>query len=408
MINDQQKIIIVGGGLAGQVTALMLAHHGHAVTLMDAAKQPAQAQTDAEAIRTTTLNPFAYGLLADLGIIGRMTTLPTPIHCIEVSDERLRPRPGFAIEDRLLGWDNADEPLAHTARNRDLVAAARAEVAASPLISILTGSPITAWQPRHPELGHAAGMLTDAAGQRFDCQLVVACDGGASPLRGMAGIRTISRNPRQTALVADIRLTRPHQHMAWQRFLESGPLALMPLDDPYLAALVWSLDHETADRLSDISDDRFDAALNDAAVSPFGDLTVASRRLAWPLRLNHALTPAARRLTLVGDAAHAIHPLAGQGFNLAVGDAAALAEALNWGRDHGAEPGAASVTDRYASKRRAEVAAMTLATDGLNLLFGKGPPQLRAAAAMAMSVLDRSPLKRIAQRVAGGGFSLRG
>ena len=408
MISDQQKIIIVGGGLAGQVTALMLAHHGHAVTLMDATREPTQPQADAESIRTTTLNPFAFGLLADLGIIGRMATPPTPIHCIEVSDERLRPRPGFAIEDRLLGWDNAEAPLAHTARNLDLVEAARAEMAASPLITLHTGSPITAWQPRHPEFGHAAGMLTDTAGQRFDCQLVVACDGGASPLRGMAGIRTISRNPRQTAIVADIRLTRPHQHMAWQRFLESGPLALMPLDDPYLAALVWSLDNETADRLIDIGNDRFEAALNDAAVSPFGDLAIASSRHAWPLRLNHAVTPAAQRLTLVGDAAHAIHPLAGQGFNLAVGDAAALADALNWGRDHGTEPGAASVTDRYARKRRAEVAAMTIATDGLNLLFGKAPPQLRAAAAMAMSMLDRSPLKRIAQRVAGGGFSLRG
>ena len=93
---------------------------------------PAQPQADAEAIRTTTLNPFAYGQLADLGIIGRMATQPTPIHRIEVSDERLRPRPGFAIEDRLLGWDNAEAPLAHTARNLDLVTAARAEVAASP------------------------------------------------------------------------------------------------------------------------------------------------------------------------------------------------------------------------------------------------------------------------------------
>ncbi|MGC6485007.1 MAG: FAD-dependent oxidoreductase [Candidatus Puniceispirillales bacterium] len=399
-------IIIVGGGLAGLVTALMLAHRGHRSTIIDAGTPPA----DAEAIRTTTLNPAARDGLEAIGVLGRLAVTPTPIYTIEVSDQRLKPRRGFAVEDRLLGWDAADleTPLAHTARNRDLVEAALACVAENPLITHAIGLTISGFDPRHPDLGAAAARLTDSTGEDHACRLVVACDGGSSRLRSMAGIRTIRRKPGQTAIVADIRLNRPHQHKAWQRFLEGGPLALMPLDDPMLASLVWSMPDEEAQRLMDIGDDRFDAALNDAAISPFGDLAVASERHAWPLTLNHAIRPLAERLVLVGDAAHAIHPLAGQGFNLAMGDIKALADSLDWARDHGSDPGSASVLSRYGRGRFAEVAAMTMATDGLNLLFGKAPPSLRAAAAMTMSVLDRSPLKQVAMKFAEGRFSRRG
>lgn len=408
--DDMPGIVIVGGGLAGLVTALVLARHGHAVRLMDNRPAINIGGGASEKIRTTTLNPFSYGWLKKLGIVDALATAPAPIHHIEVSDSRSRPRPGFAVEDRLLGWDSDESstPLAYTARNDDLVAAAYALAAAHDAITLMPQTRITEWHPKHPQAGHAAGLLVDAHGDATPCALVIACDGGASPMRSLAGIRTVSRNPGQTAIVADIHLSRPHQQRAWQRFLEDGPLALMPLADPQLASLVWTMSDDNAGRLLEIADDRFDAALNDEAVSPFGDLAVASSRHAWPLRLNHAIKPCATRLVLVGDAAHAIHPLAGQGFNLAMGDAAALATAIDWGRDRGLDPGASVVLNRYARARLAEVATITAATDGLNLLFGKAPPQLRAVTAMAMAILDRSPLKKMAMTIASGGFNRRG
>ena len=403
---DNFPIMIVGGGLAGLVTALVFARSGHSVTLMDADRPTAEA----EKIRTTTLNPYAYAWLENLGVTDHMPVPPTPVHKIEVSDERLRPRPGFAIKDRLMGWDSdaPETPLAYTARNHDLVTASKMLVQATGEIDYRQGARITSWQSKHPTDGHAAGLLEDADGKTYRAELVIACDGGSSPLRELAGIRTIRRNPGQTALVADIKLSKHHQQMAWQRFLDNGPLALMPLDKDDLAALVWTLDDETAEQLKTIEDDRFDAALNDAAMSPFGDLAVASTRFSWPLRLNHAIKPCATRLALVGDAAHSIHPLAGQGFNLAMGDAEALSNAVSWNRDHGLDAGAAAGLDRYARARLAEVSAITLATDSLNLLFGKAPPQLRAATAMAMSLLDRSPLKKLARHVAAGGINRLG
>lgn len=399
-------IIIVGDGLAGLVTALMLARHGHASTLVGESKPAAEA----ESIRTTTLNPFSYEQLAALGLIQALDIPPTPIYAIEVSDQRLKPRRGFAIEDRLLGWDadDGETPLAYTARNQNLVESALNLAEQNPLITTRKKCRIAMFDQHQPQFGHAACMLTDTDGETMACRLVIACDGRSSPLRSMAGIKTVQRKPGQTALVADIRLARPHQHKAWQRFMDGGPLALMPLEDPMLASLVWTMPDAEAARLARISDDRFDAAINDAAISPFGDLAVASTRHAWPLVLQHAVKPVAERVVLVGDAAHAIHPLAGQGFNLAMGDINTLASCLDWARDHGSDHGSDAVLSRYARKRFAEVAAMTMATDGLNLLFDKAPKPFRAAAAMTMSVLDRSPLKQLAMRFAGGGFNPRG
>ena len=397
-------IVIVGGGLAGLTTALVLAESGHAVTLLDQGGG-GNGKAGAGDIRTTTINPLATRVMGRVGVLDRMESRKrplTPITAIRVTDEGRR-QGGTSGGDHLLGWEG-EEPLAFVARNSDMVEAAGALAENHRDIDIHRNVTVAGFAPAGD---HGALRLLDAEGGAWPAGLVVACDGAASPLRGKAGMRVVERNPGQTAIVADIRLETPHEGVAWQRFLATGPVALMPLDEPDLASLVWTLPSAEAATLMEADDESFGPRLTGDARCPFGALRPASERRDWKLRLCHAVKPWAERMVLLGDAAHAIHPLAGQGFNLAVGDMIGLAEALDWAGTHGADPGSDAVLSRYARKRLPDTAGMTLATDGLNALFSKTPAPLRSAAGAAMAVLDKTPFKNAFMDVANGGLAMR-
>ena len=401
-------ITVVGGGLAGLTTALVLAESGHAVRLLDrggnAGKRGGKA-SPADTIRTTTLNPLAARVMRRVGVLGHMEKGKrpiVPITAIHVSDEK-QGRGGGDGGDRLLGWET-EEPLAYVARNSDMVEAAEALAKRHRHVDLHRGATITDMVPSKDRTGIE---LLDAEGGTWTAGLVVACDGAASPLREKAGIRAIERDPGQTAIVADIELEAPHRNMAWQRFLATGPVALMPLNGPRLASLVWTLPTGEAADLAAADADAFSERLTEDARAPFGALRLASERHHWNLRLCHAVKPRAERMVLLGDAAHAIHPLAGQGFNLAIGDMVGLAEALDWTRSRGADPGSDAVLARYARKRLVDTAGMTIATDGLNALFGKAPAPLRSVAGAAMAMLDRTPFKNAFMEFANGGFAMR-
>ena len=279
-------IVIVGGGLAGLATALTLAKRGHGVTLLD------QGGGEADRIRTTTLNPLAMQHLGELGIIAWMEKQSrplVPVTAITVSDEKqYQGRPN--ADDRLMGWDD-DTPLAYVARNGDMVDAALALARRNRLITLQQGVAISGFNPVDKDHGHAAACLTDTNGNRWPASLIIACDGGGSPLREMAGIRTIERNPGQTAIVADVQLERPHGQVAWQRFLKGGPVALMPLSDSTMASLVWTLKDEDAKVLLDADPASFGQSLTEIALAPFGMMVLASDRRGWSLRLRHAIRP---------------------------------------------------------------------------------------------------------------------
>ena len=243
----------------------------------------------------------------------------------------------------------------------------------------------------------------DGAGGTLRARLVVAADGADSRVRELAGIAVRGGPYEQRAVVATLACERPHRLTAWQRFLPDGPIALLPLDDFHRVSIVWSTTPAHADALLEMEPEAFAGAVTEAAEARLGAMTLEGPRAAYALRHQHAAAYVEGRVALVGDAAHVIHPLAGQGFNLGLLDAAALAEcaAAAW-RAHG-DPGAAAALARYQRWRRGENLAMGLLMEAFRSGFGARALPVRAARALAFAVADRCvPLRRALVRRAMG------
>ncbi len=401
--SGKHGIHVVGGGLTGYAAALALADHGYSVRLYH------RDEESADPLRTTTINPVAYGFLKSLGVMDAaagdtpLAETLAPIDRILVTDDIPREKP----LDTVINWDKPETgPLAWVVRNHDLTMALHALVEASPLIECISAR-ITDYHPQHPDYGHAAaGLITDQ-GETIPAGLILAADGRNSALRQAASLRVITRNLHQTAIVAILSLDAPHQNMAWQKFLPGGPMALMPMPEPQLASLVWSMKTEDAAQLMEVDDDRFAMALDDVSGKMFGGLRLASPKQAFPIIPQHAVWPVATRLALLGDAGHAINPLAGQGYNLALGDIMTLRDVLNTAGDTGGDIGGATVLKTYARRRWPEVVMMTMATDGLNMLFSFGKRRRRLAG-MGMAVANLPPIKALAEKLASGRMFNRG
>jgi 2-octaprenyl-3-methyl-6-methoxy-1,4-benzoquinol hydroxylase/2-octaprenylphenol hydroxylase len=245
-------------------------------------------------------------------------------------------------------------------------------------------------------------QLTFADGTGLAARLLVAADGASSPLRKLAGIAVRARDYRQRAVVAHVTTERAHAQTAWQRFLPGGPLALLPLDDGR-SSVVWSLPVGDAQRVLALADADFCHELGVASDFRLGRVTATTRRAAFPLQMQLAKTYHAERLVLLGDAAHAVHPLAGQGVNLGLRDVAELRAILAAARDAGADFAAAHVLRRYARRRRSADTLDACSFDALARGFACRALPAAVMRGAGVRVLDRcTPLKRSLARHAAG------
>lgn len=287
--------------------------------------------------------------------------------------------------------------MGHMLEDRHLRRAFLDAMVADPRISHRPGATVVA-----QESGPTAVTVTLADGGQVTARLLVGCDGRASGTAARAGIRRQGHGYGQTAVVCAVAHDRPHGGIAHQFFMPAGPLAILPLKGNR-SSIVWSETDTRAAELMAMDDAAFLAALRPAFGSFLGNLRLEGARFAYPLGLTLAERFVADRVALVGDAAHGMHPIAGQGLNAGLRDVAALAEVLTDARARGEDLGSATVLDRYARWRRFDTATLATATDAFNKLFSNDNPLLRLARDLGLGAVGAlAPLRRAFLREAAG------
>jgi 2-octaprenyl-6-methoxyphenol hydroxylase len=385
------EILIAGGGFAGLALALALRRTlgGFAVTLADP-----ELTRGGDDVRASAIAAAPRRMFEALGVWGAIAGEAQPILDMAVTDSRLDDalRPVFLT---FAGDVEPGEPFAHMIENGRLVAALTAaageqgvELVAAPVEDFTTG-------PQAVQVRLGDGVARAA-------KLLVAADGARSRLREAAGIATHGWSYGQSAIVTTVAHERNHRGRAEEHFLLGGPFAILPLTGRR-CSIVWTESATEAARIVALADDEFHAEVEKRFGLALGDIAVVGGRRAYPLGLMVARRFIADRLALVGDAAHVIHPIAGQGLNMGLRDVAALAEAVVDAVRLGLDPGEAGVLERYQRWRRFDTMSMGLTTDMLNRLFLNRSDALRLARDIGLGIVDRLPgLKRLFIREAAG------
>ncbi|MGP1355578.1 FAD-dependent monooxygenase [Roseicyclus sp.] len=387
-------ILIVGGGLNGPCLALALAQGGFSSIVVDAL--PAETRAgDAFDGRSYALALASVRMLDALGLRDALEGEAQPILEIKASDGRA----GEGAGPFYLHFDHAEieeGPMGHMLEDRFLRRALLDAMAAEPRVTHLPGAEVVAQDT------DGAARVTLADGRTLTGRLLVGADGRRSGTAARARIRRTGWDYGQTALVCAIAHERPHNGIAHQFFMPAGPLAILPLPGNR-SSIVWSERTARAAEIAAMDDAAYLEALRPAFGDFLGDIALAGTRHAYPLSLSIAERFVDTRLALVGDAAHGVHPIAGQGLNLGFRDVAALAEVLTAARRRGEDIARADVLARYQSWRRFDTAAMAVATDAFNRLFSNDNPALRALRDVGMGVVQAVPgLRRRFIREAAG------
>ncbi len=384
-------VTVVGGGMAGAATALALAQAGFATALLER-REPAPWSAGGELdLRVVGLAPSSIALLSELGVwtsirAARCGTY-TRMHVWDACS-------GAALD--FAAADTGHEALGCIVENA-LVQRTLWDALPAAGVRVLCPVQVEGMRLREHDI-----ELQLADRDAVHSRLLVAADGGGSRLRQWAGIDTRGRDYAQTAVVAHVGTTRAHQDTAWQRFLPGGPLALLPLADGR-SSIVWSLPRDEAQRVLALGDDAFMQALGAASDFRLGPITTTTSRAGFPLKLQLAKSYQAPRLVLLGDAAHSVHPLAGQGVNLGLRDVAQLRETLLAARAAGRDLGAAPVLRRYARRRRSADTLDGLGFDALQRMYAWRLPPLVGARAVGIKVLNHLPgLRHALARHAAG------
>ncbi len=387
----QYDIAVVGGGPVGAAAALALHTSGFKVALIERSQPPVAYDSRTYDIRVYAIAPQSMALLDRLGVWPRIAAARvSPYRHMQVWVEQA---------DRALCFSAAD------AGRNELGWIVEHGLIVDALWSALDGVAVYAPAGIEPIQFNddLPPVLQLDDGRSLQARLLIAADGANSSLRHAAGIDTIGWAYSQRAIVCHVKTAQPHRHTAWQRFLRSGPLAFLPLADDR-CSIVWSADEALADELMALDDVTFRARLGAALGSPLGAIVEATPRISLPLRLLHARDYVRPGLALIGDAAHTVHPLAGQGVNLGFADIETLVAELTAARDKRRDWSGIRTLQRYARARKSANLDMLAVTDGLYRLFKAPVPGLRTLLGVGIDGVDQlAPLKSWLARQATGG-----
>src|ERR1700759_5497430 len=389
----QRSIVIGGGAFAGLALALALRQGlGRDVPVIVA--DPALATRPSRDPRATAIVAACRRLFETIGAWDQVADKAQPILDMVVTDSKLEDatRPVFLT---FAGDVEPGEPFAHMVENRHLIDAlvARAEAEGVDL----RATAVASYEPRSDGID-----VTLADGSVIEASLLVAADGARSKLRERAGIPPPGGNYDQSGIAVTVSHERDHQGRAEEHFLPAGPFAILPLTGKR-SSLVWTEKRSEAARITALGEKKFHAELEQRFGLHLGEIKALDKPRAFPLGYFVARSFIGERLALVGDAAHVIHPIAGQGLNMGLKDVAALAEVIVDAARLGIDLGQADVLDRYQRWRRFDTMAMGLATNSLNLLFSNQSTLLRTVRDIGLGLVDRAPpLKSLFIRQAAG------
>ncbi len=390
---NKYDVIVVGGGMVGASLACALGDAGLKLALVEGREPVVDWPTDEFDLRVSAITRASEQFLRELGVWQAIV------------DTRVSPYSDMHVWDAggagSIHFDCAEvgEPnLGHIIENRVITRALWQRLSALPNVVrfcpalpqrlTLRNTVIRSEPPANPvqlELEH---------GTVLNAQLIIGADGGNSWVRRQAGIDISTREYAHTALVVTVKTERHHQHTAWQRFLPTGPLAFLPLSDGY-SSIVWSTTAEEAARLEVLDEELFKAELAAALEHKLGDVIELGPRAGFPIRGRHARHYVKPHLALVGDAAHTIHPLAGQGVNLGFADVACLARQLMQARERGIAFGGLKTLRRYERARRGDNLLVLEAMGGFKQLFGDPLPLVRGLRSAGLNLVDRLPVLKI-------------
>ena len=410
---EDTPIVVIGGGLVGGTLALLLAEAGWSVRIIEARDAPLGQAPAEDPERVSALSPASRRILEAVeawpdaseasGDPGQIS----PYRCMRVWDAHSRGEITFraeAIDQPELGYIVANRRVIETLETRLATVSDRVTWHRPAQVEALTPQP----DPRadgteadcdaaDPErVGRSGWTVHLSTGERLRTDWVIAADGGDSRIRRLAGIDVVRYKGDQQAIVATVETTRPHAATAWQRFLKTGPIACLPLAGPSpedaaagrISSIVWSTTPAEAERLLQLSEQDFGDAVAEALGYRLGGVYLRSRRARFPLQRQHAKRYVLPGIALVGDAAHRIHPLAGQGVNLGLLDAATLVEVARADPKRRAQY---TTLKRYERWRRGENALMLESLEGLAWLFGQSSTAVRWTRGLGLRASDRCP-----------------